>query len=185
MISKESVGVEISRDHLSIAHVKATPFSTKICAHAVYDLDAKTRLGEKMDTIVEMVKDFLRKHRIGSACIWIGLPPGMVIQRMIRLPSAAKENLGKALGYELQKYIPLASEDIYFKYQILDEDRDERQLKILVAAVKKKDLAPLIELRNHLGAGICGVESTGSNGHRNPFPKTPMPWHMPPTTKFT
>ncbi len=164
MISKESVGVEISRDHLSIAHVKATPFSTKICAHAVYDLDAKTRLGEKMDTIVEMVKDFLRKHRIGSACIWIGLPPGMVIQRMIRLPSAAKENLGKALGYELQKYIPLASEDIYFKYQILDEDRDERQLKILVAAVKKKDLAPLIELRNHLGAGICGVESTATAG---------------------
>jgi general secretion pathway protein L len=107
-----------------------------------------------MDTIRARLKDFLHRHRIGSACIWIGLPHEMVIQRVIRLPAAAKENLAKALEYELPKYLPLQPEDIYFRYQILDEDRDERQLKILVAAVKKKDLAPLIELRNHLDVGI-------------------------------
>jgi len=164
MISKKSVGVEISSNHLAIAYLKATPFNTKICAQAGYDLDATSRFGEKMDTISTMVKDFLDQHRIGDACIWIGLPAELVIQRVIRLPSAAKENLAKALEYELPKYIPLAPEDVYFCYQILDEDRDERQLTILVAAVKKKDLAPLIELRNDLGAGICGLESTATAG---------------------
>ena len=164
MISKESVGVEISNDRLAVAYVRATPFSTRVRAHAVYDLDATARLEEKTETISAKVKDFLRQHRIGSACIWIGLPAEMVIQRVIRLPSAAKENLGKTLEYELPKYIPMASEDIYFRYQILDEDRDEKQLKILVAAVKKKDLAPLMELSNRLGAGICGVESSVTAG---------------------
>jgi general secretion pathway protein L len=159
MITNESIGVEISNDHLTLAHVKATPFDTKICAQAVYDLDAASGFGEKIDAIHTGVKDFLRRHHIGSACLWIGLPAEMVIQRVIRLPSAAKENLAKALEYELQKYIPLAPEDIYFRYQILTEDRDEKQLTILVAAVKKNDLAPLIEFRNDLGAGICGVES--------------------------
>ena len=62
MISKESVGVEISHHHLTIAYLKATPFNTKICAQAVYDLDATNRLAEKMDTINGMVKDFLRKQ---------------------------------------------------------------------------------------------------------------------------
>jgi general secretion pathway protein L len=162
MISKQSVGVEISNNHLAIAYLKATPFNTKICAQAVYDLDATNRLDEKMDAVRAVVKDFLRRHRIGSACIWIGLPAGMVIQRVIRLPSAAKENLAKTLEYELPKYLPLQSEDIYFRYQILDEDRDERQLTIMVAAVKRKDLAPLIELRNQLGAGICGAESAAT-----------------------
>ena len=164
MISKESVGVEISHHHLTIAYLKATPFNTKICAQAVYDLDATIRLAEKMDTINGMVKDFLRRHHIGSTCLWIGLPAEMVIQRVIHLPSAAKENLAKALEYELPKYIPLAPEDIYFRYQILDEDRDKKQLTILVAAVKKKDLAPLIEHRKDLGTGICGVESTATAG---------------------
>jgi general secretion pathway protein L len=164
MISKESVGLEISNSHLTIAYLKATPFKTEICAHAVYELDGKSRFGEKIDTISAMVKDFFRQHRIGNACIWIGLPAELVIQRVISLPSAARENLGKALEYELQKYIPVELEDIYFRYQILDEDRAERQLKILVAAVKKKDLAPLIELGNRLGAGICGVESTATAG---------------------
>lgn len=162
MISKESVGVEISTNKLTIAYVKATPFHTKICAYAHHDLDAESRFGEKMDTISRMVNDFLHRHRIGSACIWIGLPAEMVILRVISLPSATKENLTKALEYELKKYIPLESEDIYFRYQILDEDREEKQLRILVAAVKKKDLAPLIELRNHLGAGIYGVESAAT-----------------------
>jgi general secretion pathway protein L len=162
MISKESIGVEISQHQLAIAYLKATPFSTRICAHAVYDLDAGGQPREKMEAVRAMVKDFLRQHRIGSACIWIGLAAGMVIQRVIRLPSAARENLTKTLEYELPKYLPLQSEDIYFRYQILDEDRDERQLTILVAAVKKKDLAPLIELRNQLGAGICGAESAAT-----------------------
>ena len=164
MISKEGVGVEISSNHLTIAYVKATPFNTKIRAHAVHELDAASRFDEKMEAVGARVKDFLRQHRIGSVCIWVGLPAEMVIQTVIGLPSAAKENLAKALEYELPKYIPLAAEDIYFRYQILDEDRDKRQLKILVAAVKKKDLAPIIELRNQLDAGICGVESTATAG---------------------
>ena len=113
MISKESVGVEISYNHLTITYMKATPFTTKVCAQAVYDLDGTSRFDEKMDAIRALVEDFLRQHRIGSAYIWIGLPAEMVIQRVIQLPSAAKENLAKALEYELQKYIPLESEDIY------------------------------------------------------------------------
>ena len=164
MISKESVGIEISNHHMTIAHARATAFDTRITAHAVYDLDASAAFGEKIDTINTRIKDFLRQHHIGSACLWIGLPAEMVIQRVIRLPSAAKENLAKALEYELPKYIPLAPEDIYFRYQVLGEDRDEKQLTILVAAVKKKDLAPLIELRNDSGAGICGVESAATAG---------------------
>jgi Tfp pilus assembly protein PilN len=159
MISKESVGVEISDNYLKIAYAKATPFDTEICAQAVHDLGGTGRLAEKIDAIIAMVKNFWRQHRIGDACIWIGLPAEMVFQRVISLPLAAKENIGKALEYELQKYMPLELEDIYVGHQILDEDRAERRLKILVSAVKKKDLAPLIEQRNHLGAGICGLES--------------------------
>ena len=162
MISKESVGVEISDTYLAIAYAKATPFDTEICAQAVHDLGGTGRFAEKIDTIMAAVKDFWRQHRIGDACIWIGLPAEMVFQRVITLPLAAKENLGKALEYELQKYMPLELEDIYLGHQILDEDRAERRLKILVAAVKKKDLTPLIEQRNHLGAGICGLESTAT-----------------------
>ncbi len=73
MISKESVGVEISNDRMAIAYVKATLFSTKVHAHAVYDLNGTSRLDEKMDTVSAKVKDFLRQHRIGSACVWMGL----------------------------------------------------------------------------------------------------------------
>jgi Tfp pilus assembly protein PilN len=162
MISRESVGVEISNTQLTIAYAKATRFDTEICAHAVHDLGGTSGFAEKMDTIRAAVEDFWRQHRIGDGCIWVGLPPEMVIQRVISLPSATKENLAKALEYELQKYMPLELESIYFRYQILDEDRAERRLKILVAAVKKKDLAPLIELGTHLGAGICGAESAAT-----------------------
>jgi general secretion pathway protein L len=164
MISKASVGVEISNSHLSIAHARSTLFDTKVTAHAVYDLDATATFAEKIDTIHTRVKDFLQQHQIRSACLWIGLPAEMVIHRVIHLPSAARENLTKALEYELPKYIPLAPEDFYFRYQILAEDRSEKQLTILVAAVKKKDLVPLIELRNDLGGSIYGVESAATAG---------------------
>jgi hypothetical protein len=164
MISKESVGVHVSNKHLTLVYARATPFNTEISAYAVYDLGAPRELGDRMDTIGAMVQDFWRQQRIGGACIWIGLPAEMVIQRVIILPSAAKENLEKAVEYELQKYLPLELEDISFRYQILAENRAERRLRILVAAVKKKDLAPLIELRSHLDTGIYGAESAATAG---------------------
>ena len=51
MISKASVGVEISNRHLTIAHARSTFFDTKVSAHAVYDLDAASTFVEKIDTI--------------------------------------------------------------------------------------------------------------------------------------
>lgn len=164
MISKESVGVEISKNHLAMTYAKATPFSINIRAHAVYDLEAGVCHDEKRETIRTQLKDFLSRHSLASADIWIGLPSGTVIQRVIRLPLAAKENLGKAIEYELRKYIPLGAESIYFRYQVLEEIRDEKQIKILVAAVKKKDLDLIVEIRNDLGIGICGVESAVTAG---------------------
>jgi Tfp pilus assembly PilM family ATPase len=103
MISKASVGVEISNSHLTIAHARSTLFDTKVTAHAVYDLDVTATFAEKLDTIHTRVKDFLHQHHIRSACLWIGLPAEMVIHRVIRLTSSAKENLAKALEYELTK----------------------------------------------------------------------------------
>jgi Tfp pilus assembly protein PilN len=71
---------------------------------------------------------------------------------------AVKENLRQTLGYELEKFIPLSAEDIHFDYQIISEDKESDQLKLLLVVVKKETLAPYLELLGRLGMGISGIE---------------------------
>jgi Tfp pilus assembly protein PilN len=162
MIAKGSVGVAISRSRLTIVFAKASPFRTQIRACATHELDPAASVPERTAAVCALVQSFWRQHRIGDACIWIGLPADVVIQRVIALPSAARENLDKAIEYELQKYIPRELEHFHFQYQVLHEDRAERRLHILVSAVKKGDLGPIIEARDNFSAGIFGVESAAT-----------------------
>jgi len=162
MVAKESVGVAVSSSQLTLVYAKASPFRTRLRAHAAFDLDPHADHAERIGTARALVRSFWRQHRIGDASLWIGLPADQVIQRVIYLPSAARENLDKAIEYELQKYVPLDLEHLHLQYEVLHEDRGERRLTISVAAVKKSDLAPLIEARDDFRAGISGVQSAAT-----------------------
>ncbi|MCP4681063.1 MAG: hypothetical protein GY864_01855 [Desulfobacterales bacterium] len=60
--------------------------------------------------------------------------------------------------YEIEKYVPFSTDDIYFDYQIIAEDKEDKQLRVLLAVVKKSDLDVFIDITSQLGAGISGIE---------------------------
>ena len=69
---------------------------------------------------------------------------------------AVKENLRGTLLYEMEKYVPLPVDDIYFDCQIIAEDKETNKLRVLLVAVKKELIDPYVDLENPLGSGISG-----------------------------
>jgi Tfp pilus assembly protein PilN len=64
------------------------------------------------------------------------------------------------LTYEMEKYIPIAVEDIYFDYQIVSEDKTQQQLKVILAVVKKEDVQPYLGFAALLTRGGSGLETS-------------------------
>ena len=127
-------------------------------AHAVYPLQEGQATIERVGLIGELVKDFIRKNRISPTGIFLGIPRAMAILKYIELPSAVKENLRETLGYEMERYVPFSINEVYFDYQVVQEDKETGTMKILLIVIKKEFIEPYLELSGSIGTRISGVE---------------------------
>ena len=162
MIFQNSLGIDISRHRLGLLCLK-TSFKGIINAQeAVYLLEKGKSFKEKSDVVADLIKAFIQSHQIASGDIFIGIPNESAMIREVRLPLAAKENLRETLKYEMEKFVPMSADEIYFDYQILAEDKENQDLRILLAIAKKSVIEPYLELKEKIGSGISGIEIRSS-----------------------
>ncbi len=127
-------------------------------AHAVYPLEEGIADEEKVNAVSELIQGFLRENQISPASVFLGIPRNTAILKYLEFPITVKENLRESLGYEMDKYVPFNSEDVYFDFQVLSEDKAVGRLQLLLVVVKKQTLSPFLAIGRQLGVGISGVE---------------------------
>ena len=161
MLFQTSLGIEIDEKSVSMAYLKDSFKGVRLAAHAVYSLDMGVPLKEKLETAAGFVKEFMEENRIVSTDIFIGISREPAILRIVEFPLAVKENLRETIRYEMEKYVPISVDDIFFDCQVLAEDKEQNLLKVLLIVVKKDALAPYLEFKDRLNVGMSGIE-TGS-----------------------
>jgi len=162
LLFQAGLGIDIQDDSVSMVYLKGSFKGIRLAAHAIHPLEKEWPVEEKLGTIAGLVRDFMGKNRIVSTDIFLGIPRDTVILKYIELPLAVKENLRGALNYEMEKYIPISAEDLYFDYQVLSEDKVNNRLKVLLIVAKKSSIDLYLDLRDRLDAGISGIEITST-----------------------
>ena len=158
MLFQTSLGVDIREQGLSLACLKASSRDVKLVAHAVYPFEEGIADEEKANAVSGLIQGFIRESRISPTSLFLGIPRNIAILRYLEFPIAVKENLRESLGYELEKHVPFSSEDVYFDFQVISEDKAVGRLQLLLVVVKKQALSPFLALTRQLGVGISGVE---------------------------
>jgi len=162
MIFQTSLGIDIGEQELCLAFLKASSREIELAAAAVYPIQENIHSEEKSTAISELVNKFLRENRLSPASVFLGIPRRNVILRYLELPITVKENLRETLGYELEKYVPFSSEEAYFDFQIVSEDKSADRLQLLLVVTKKEALSPILAFAEHSGLGISGVGITAT-----------------------
>ncbi|GBC60193.1 hypothetical protein DENIS_1144 [Desulfonema ishimotonii] len=162
MLFQDSVGVDIRRDRVSMALLNGAFRGVRLAAHDVYNLDGDRPIRENLSAVAVRLREFKRENRVGKADIFMGIPEHLVMSREIEFPLAVKENLRATLGYEMEKYIPLPADAVYFDYQITEEDRAGNRLRVLLTVVRRTDLTPYIDLCKTLNGGVSGIEAAST-----------------------
>ena len=159
---------------MAIAYVKTFIKGIRLAAYETCSLETSQSMTQKRPVIAEFIGNFMRKHHVSATDIFLGIPSDVTIVRDITLPLAVKENLRATLQYEMEKYIPLPFNDIYFDCQIIEEDKANHCIRVLLVVIKKKDLAPYLELKDQIGGDLSSIElaSTGMANFLNYHPDT-------------
>lgn len=175
-----NIGVCIDAGQVSAVLLKETLFGVK-------PLDfEKRQIPEKHDSaglagvINELLQALISRNNVRHAAINLGLPEDMVAFRVIELPKAVKENLKGALYYELNEYLPVLPDEVYFDCQVIAEDSETAMIKVLLVVAKKKLLDPLLDIgvapvtkltRIEIGSAAIGdfLVQAGAGGRAKPF----------------
>ncbi len=161
MLFQISLGVEIRRNEICLACLKASSRNIQLIAYASHPFDDTIGKDESSAAISELIMRFLQENRISPTAVFMGIPRKRAILRYLEYPLAVKENLRETLGYELDKFVPFNPEDVYFDFQIISENKDAEKLRLLLVVVKRQEFAPFLELSKRLKIGISGVTIGG------------------------
>ncbi len=116
------------------------------------------------------------EHRILLPYDWIAVLP-------ITLPAAARENLQQVLRFEMDRQTPFKPADVYFDYQVLDQDAQQGELQLALALVPRSRLDQLLRVVKQLGGhpaamDVCSEDGQGSLGY-NLLPRDHGPERRP------
>ncbi|MBF0226096.1 MAG: pilus assembly protein PilM [Desulfobacterales bacterium] len=156
MLFKKSLGVEIRDEKICLVLLNRGFKGFKIENYSVYSIEKEKPLKEKIIFASNIIKEFTNENDIEALDIYIGIPRNIGIIRDIELPSITKENLKSTLSYEIENYVSIPLDEVYFDFQIINEDKDT--ITVLLVAVKKNDISPYFDLKDLLGVPISGIE---------------------------
>lgn len=100
----------------------------------------------------EVLRTILKSFKVKTAKTLISIPAQNVIVRFFNFPYMPENELRESLRWELERYIPLAPEDINYDIQIVDViDRGEtKEIKVMLVAVPKEIVNPYMEIIKNL-----------------------------------
>ncbi len=157
MLFQSGLGIYFHETGLCLAYLKSSFRSVRVVGQASYAIESDKGLSEKLNVAGDYIKDFINSNQISSPDVFVGIPRELVILRDIEFPFAVKENLRSTLEFKIENYVPLKSDDIYFDHQILDEDKENNRLRVLIIVVRREIIDSFLILKSRLGLGLTGI----------------------------
>ena len=157
MIFQESLGISIGDHQVSLVYLKGTLKGIICAASSILNLEKNVPLDQKLHAASMAVAEFMRENTVGNPSIYVGLPTGSAMFREIEFPAAVRQNLGTTLSYELDKYIPISVDEIYFDYQVTGEVENSR-ITVLLMVVKRNELQRYLDFCQRIPGGVNGIE---------------------------
>ncbi len=108
-----------------------------------------------------------------EAHVTLELPTDWLLQRVLELPLAVDENLRPVLRFELDRYTPFTSDQVYYDYQRLQRDKVNKKLRVLLVVVPRRYVDEWRERLSRAAIPVQRITGTGlsainllPSGHR-------------------
>lgn len=147
-MKKISIGLDIGTRHINIIKLAAGAQGIELLDVASISSNPLQGKTEK----IKQLKTIAREKEIAALPATIGIHGESVVVRYITLPKMNKKEIGEALKFEAQQYIPFKIEEVVFDYYILGPcETDSNKIRLVLVAAKRETLNELLDLLQQAG----------------------------------
>lgn len=114
--------------------------------------------------VIDAIEKAIKKagpKKIKTKKVICSLPETKAFLRIINIPKINSEEVKEAIKWEIEANIPVALDQVYYDWQVLDEKLGtnmENKMSILVVAVSRKTIDQFIETLEVAGLEVVGLE---------------------------
>ena len=153
VVPRNSLAIAIARDHISVAYASAflsrssvTKIETAPFAEEGYPSP------DDVASAAAVIKENLGLGRVDTRMV---IPKAWAMVRLVELPSAAGESLGRVVSYEMDRLSPFNPEAVFYDYHVVT--RDEQKIALLLSAAKKETVQPYLNALKEKGIDVKTV----------------------------
>lgn len=169
-------GLDIGTSSIKIAWLDGKPDKLKLLAMgeeknpvAGANLDSETSLTKTSETIKKLTAEL----EISTKLVVTALPENKVISRLLSFPPINEAEIGKALYYETETFVPYPKDKVQLDYQIVEQTKDK--ILVFVVAAHKDVVERVQKLIKLSGFVPMALETTSISLVRSLAPKTQVP----------
>ena len=107
--------------------------------------------------------ELIGKNLVGSLSsnhVALSIPANRTFTRTFVIPPSAESKLKSAIDLEVEQYIPIAVDDLYVDYKVIE--RTKEQLTVLMCAVPRKVIDACIAIVEKANLRVCLIEPSVS-----------------------
>jgi general secretion pathway protein L len=135
----DSLGVYMDRDSLTLAHVRKSLSGLQV--HQVTTLPYDYG---KLEDLAPVLRDTFFAWGLKSCPVSLAVSSDLAFFQRVTLPGAAAENLAQVVEYELDRFLPLPPDQLYYGFQVRENTGTE--IHLMIAAVAKTQVAACLSL---------------------------------------
>lgn len=161
MSGKKQLGIFFGKKALSIVETNnQVPERFVSASHGMFEREPGTGQDLPDDVaLTAIIQKSLREQKISSTEINLSLPTRDVIFRSFVIPWMQPSELRGVVEFEARKYIPFKLEELsYTHHAVTFEDKGNRKLRILFAAVRNDILEKYVQILTQAGLDVIFSE---------------------------
>jgi len=161
---KPVFGLDLGHGSLKVMQVDITRQQPRILGYGTTQFDSSAvndGVIIKPEVIAQSVQDLFSRHLIGTIStrrVALSIPAYRSFSRSMLLPKMKQKELEDAVRMEVEQYIPLPLDELYYDYHITNDS--EEQTELFAVAIPKKIVDSYSVLTQLMGLETMLVETT-------------------------
>lgn len=164
--SKDVFGLDIGYNTLKIAELRQTGNTYRIFGYnevavpnnCIQKTGIKNK--EELTKIIINATKNAKPNSISTKKVCTALPESLVFTKIIKVPYMKKEELDKAIPYEVAEFFPLPLEEMIIDWHIYYKNKKSKDnLEVLVVGAIKSLVKDFIEVTKNAGLELVSLET--------------------------
>jgi len=159
--SADLIGIDIGTGSIKLVEIAWQKGRPVLKNFAIKELPANTIAdGRIIDSqqLTQALRQVLATTHTYTKNVVVAVGGRIMFARELMFPTMTMEELGVAIKWDLEKYIPYAPNSYYYDYSIVGQGNSETEMKILLVAAPIDYVTNMINIIKSVGLSLIAVD---------------------------